>query len=95
MDLPFEANPSAIMIYSNIIPSIRTKLYIKIFIQNGPEDILKLLESALITINFRDPQIRVSFQAIDELIHLMHKKFDVLIFETRTVILYFNMKRFN
>jgi hypothetical protein len=72
LDLPFEAIPSAILIYSNIIPSIRSTMYIKIFIQNVPDEILNLFESTHITINFNEDKIRVSFQEFDELIYYFH-----------------------
>jgi hypothetical protein len=48
-----------------------------------------------LTINFREQAIRVSFQEFDELIHYMHQKFSVLIFETRNAIFYFNTKLYN
>jgi hypothetical protein len=95
LDLPFEAIPSAIMIYSNIIPSIRSTMYIKIFIQNVPDEILNLFESTHITINFNENRIKVSFQEFDELIHYFYHQFEVLIFERRTLLFYYNTKLFN
>jgi hypothetical protein len=70
-------------------------MYIKIFIQNVPDEIINLFESTLITINFNERKIRVSFQEFDELIHYFHHQFEVLIFETRTLLFYYNTKLFN
>jgi hypothetical protein len=95
LDLPFEVIPWAILIYSNTIPSIRSSLFIKLFIHDVPKDIMKLFESMLITNNFREQKIRVSFREFDELLHYIHEKFDVLIFETRTLVMFDYTKLFS
>jgi hypothetical protein len=44
LDLPFEAIPAAIILYSNTIPLIQSSLFVKIYIQNAPQDIINLFE---------------------------------------------------
>jgi hypothetical protein len=95
LDLPFEAIPAAIILYSNIIPSIQSSLFIEIFIENDSQDIINLFESLFITINFRDRKTRVSFAEFDQLLHFFHIKFPTLIFETRNHILFCNTRLTN
>jgi hypothetical protein len=58
-------------------------------------EIINLFESTHITINFNENKIRVSFQEFDELISYFHHQFEVLIFETRILLFYYNTKLFN
>jgi hypothetical protein len=90
LDLPFEGIPAAIILYSNTIPLIQSSLFVKIFIQNAPLDIINIFERLHITINFSENKIRVSFAEFDNLLHLMHEKCSSLIFETRNHILFYN-----
>jgi hypothetical protein len=62
LDFPFEAIPSAIMIFNNIIPNIRASIFVKIFIHDIPPDVIKLFESTIIRINFRE----IPFESISE-----------------------------
>jgi hypothetical protein len=95
LDLPFEAIPAALIIYSNLIPSTHSSLFIKIFISEAPNDIIKLFEALHIIICFKDNKIRVSFPEFDNLIHYVHIKFPTLIFESRNHLFFFNTKRTN
>jgi hypothetical protein len=95
LDLPFEAIPAALIIYSNLIPSIQSSLFIKIFISDVPMDIIKLFEALHIAIYFKENKIRVSFPEFDNLLHFVHKKFPFLIFETRNHLFYYNTKLLN
>jgi hypothetical protein len=90
LDLPFKAIPAAIILYSNTIPLTQSSLFIKVFIQDAPMDIINLFERLHVTINFAEKKIRVTFAEFDNLIHLLHIKCSTLIFETRNHILFYN-----
>jgi hypothetical protein len=95
LDLPFEAIPSAIILLNNVIPNPRTSIFVSIFVHDLPPDIIRLFERTFIFINFRENCRRVDFREFAELLPYMFKKFNVLIFEERTLIMFFKSRKTN
>jgi hypothetical protein len=75
--------------------SVYYLIYIRIFMQYVPPDVIKMFESTLIFINFRENCIRIDFREFDELLPYMFKKFNVRIFEERTLVMIFKSTKTN
>jgi hypothetical protein len=95
LDLPFDSIPSAIILINNIIPNKRTAIHVITFVHDVPPDVLKLFEDFLIFLNFRDNCIRVDFKYFDDLHPNFFKKFNILVYEERTLIMISKKTYFN
>jgi hypothetical protein len=89
LDLPFDILPSANILINNVIPNIRSVIYMRILVTEVPPDVLKLFEESMIFLNFRNDCIRADFKYFDELLLDFFKQFKILVYEERSLLMIF------